>query len=83
MIGGTVIQTFILAWVTFRTDWTKEVRWRYASKRAIVIYIFIDLIGHLKNNWIFMLFLGGRSFEKVGKMEQQETRSCSRMMKSL
>ncbi|XP_019092124.1 PREDICTED: protein DETOXIFICATION 40-like [Camelina sativa] len=31
MIGGTVIQTFILAWVTFRTDWNKEVE--EASKR--------------------------------------------------
>ncbi|CAH9121175.1 unnamed protein product [Cuscuta epithymum] len=25
MIGGTVMQTIILLWVTFRTDWTKEV----------------------------------------------------------
>lgn len=25
MIGGTVIQTLILLWVTFRTDWNKEV----------------------------------------------------------
>lgn len=25
MIGGTVMQTFILLWVTFRTDWNKEV----------------------------------------------------------
>lgn len=25
MIGGTVMQTFILIWVTFRTDWNKEV----------------------------------------------------------
>ncbi|KAG5545549.1 hypothetical protein RHGRI_017900 [Rhododendron griersonianum] len=25
MIGGTVMQTFILIWVTFRTNWTKEV----------------------------------------------------------
>ncbi|KAF3533972.1 hypothetical protein DY000_02042038 [Brassica cretica] len=25
MICGTLIQTVILAWVTFRTDWTKEV----------------------------------------------------------
>ncbi|XP_031278529.1 protein DETOXIFICATION 40-like [Pistacia vera] len=25
MIGGTVIQTFILMWVTFRTDWNEEV----------------------------------------------------------
>ncbi|KAJ4730029.1 Protein DETOXIFICATION [Melia azedarach] len=25
MIGGTVMQTFILMWVTFRTDWNKEV----------------------------------------------------------
>lgn len=25
MIGGTVIQTIILLWVTFRTDWNKEV----------------------------------------------------------
>ncbi|XP_010466426.1 PREDICTED: protein DETOXIFICATION 40-like [Camelina sativa] len=31
MIGGTITQTFILAWVTFRTDWTKEVE--EASKR--------------------------------------------------
>ncbi|WOH13226.1 hypothetical protein DCAR_0832735 [Daucus carota subsp. sativus] len=26
MIGGTVMQTFILLWVTFRTDWKKEVK---------------------------------------------------------
>ncbi|XP_047269722.1 protein DETOXIFICATION 40-like [Capsicum annuum] len=25
MIGGTVMQTFILLWFTFRTDWDKEV----------------------------------------------------------
>ncbi|KAF2304973.1 hypothetical protein GH714_000821 [Hevea brasiliensis] len=25
MIGGTMMQTFILSWVTFRTDWNKEV----------------------------------------------------------
>ncbi|XP_058220309.1 protein DETOXIFICATION 40-like [Rhododendron vialii] len=25
MIGGTIMQTFILIWVTFRTNWTKEV----------------------------------------------------------
>ena len=25
MIGGTFIQTLILIWFTFRTDWTKEV----------------------------------------------------------
>nr|GMC78678.1 protein DETOXIFICATION 40-like [Ipomoea batatas] len=25
MIGGTAMQTFILLWVTFRTDWNKEV----------------------------------------------------------
>ncbi|KAM7254960.1 hypothetical protein ACFE04_020201 [Oxalis oulophora] len=25
MIGGTIMQTFILLWVTFRTDWNKEV----------------------------------------------------------
>ncbi|XP_041023197.1 protein DETOXIFICATION 40-like isoform X1 [Juglans microcarpa x Juglans regia] len=25
MIGGTMMQTFILLWVTFRTDWDKEV----------------------------------------------------------
>ncbi|KAM6549044.1 hypothetical protein CsatB_020720 [Cannabis sativa] len=25
MIGGTVLQTLILLWITFRTDWTKEV----------------------------------------------------------
>jgi len=26
MIGGTVIQTLILIWITLRTDWNKEVR---------------------------------------------------------
>jgi hypothetical protein len=26
MIGGTLMQTLILVWVTFRTDWEKEVR---------------------------------------------------------
>ncbi|KAJ8763773.1 hypothetical protein K2173_003555 [Erythroxylum novogranatense] len=31
MIGGTVMQTIILLWVTFRTDWNKEVE--EASKR--------------------------------------------------
>nr|ACF80989.1 unknown [Zea mays] len=25
VIGGTMMQTLILLWVTFRTDWTKEV----------------------------------------------------------
>ncbi len=25
MIGGTMMQTFILLWVTYRTDWSKEV----------------------------------------------------------
>ncbi|GAU31919.1 hypothetical protein TSUD_271040 [Trifolium subterraneum] len=25
MLGGTVLQTIILLWVTFRTDWNKEV----------------------------------------------------------
>ncbi|KAM7270357.1 hypothetical protein ACFE04_029571 [Oxalis oulophora] len=31
MICGTIMQTFILLWVTFRTDWTKEVE--EAAKR--------------------------------------------------
>ncbi|KAG4981148.1 hypothetical protein AAZX31_12G183400 [Glycine max] len=31
MLGGTVMQTIILLWVTFRTDWTKEVE--EAAKR--------------------------------------------------
>ncbi|CAA6675569.1 unnamed protein product [Spirodela intermedia] len=31
MIGGTVIQTLILIWITFRTDWDKEVQ--EAAKR--------------------------------------------------
>ncbi|KAM3701480.1 hypothetical protein ACJW31_05G176700 [Castanea mollissima] len=31
MIGGTVMQTFILLWTTFRTDWNKEVE--IAKKR--------------------------------------------------
>jgi hypothetical protein len=28
VIGGTMMQTLILLWVTFRTDWTKEVNAR-------------------------------------------------------
>ncbi|GMN58152.1 hypothetical protein TIFTF001_027255 [Ficus carica] len=31
MIGGTVMQTLILIWITFQTDWTKEVE--EATKR--------------------------------------------------
>ncbi|TKY48745.1 TRANSPARENT TESTA protein 12 [Spatholobus suberectus] len=31
MLGGTVMQTIILMWITFRTDWTKEVE--EAAKR--------------------------------------------------
>lgn len=26
MLGGTVLQTIILVWVTFRTDWNNEVK---------------------------------------------------------
>jgi len=26
MIGGTFMQTLILVWVTYRTNWTKEVQ---------------------------------------------------------
>lgn len=33
MIGGTVMQTFILLWVTFRTDWDKEV---YINKEVLI-----------------------------------------------
>ena len=35
MIGGEVIQTLILLWVTWRTDWNKEVCF-------MVYYAFID-----------------------------------------
>jgi MATE family multidrug resistance protein len=31
MIGGTLMQTLILLWVTFRTDWNKEVNMGFSS----------------------------------------------------
>lgn len=57
MICGTLIQTVILAWVTFRTDWTKEVLiFKRFSGRvcpyASTIY-FIDSV-LFKNNWILL-----------------------------
>jgi len=30
MLGGTTMQTIILMWVTFRTDWNKEVKDKFA-----------------------------------------------------
>ncbi|PON68732.1 Multi antimicrobial extrusion protein [Parasponia andersonii] len=44
MIGGTVIQTIILLWITFRTDWNKEVeesikrltKWDNETKESIL-----------------------------------------------
>lgn len=35
MIGGTVLQTLILLWITFRTDWIKEVS--FASQEHLCI----------------------------------------------
>jgi hypothetical protein len=37
MIGGTLIQTTILLWITFRTDWNKEVRASLAFDYQIII----------------------------------------------
>ncbi|XP_076909763.1 protein DETOXIFICATION 40-like [Bidens hawaiensis] len=44
MIGGTTLQTFILLWVTFRTDWDKEMKkskdrvnqWHHKKKEALI-----------------------------------------------
>ncbi|KAK9055547.1 hypothetical protein SSX86_026631 [Deinandra increscens subsp. villosa] len=44
MLGGTTLQTVILLWVTFRTDWEKEVekskdrlsQWDYKKKEALI-----------------------------------------------
>ncbi|THU45150.1 hypothetical protein C4D60_Mb02t14830 [Musa balbisiana] len=35
MIGGTIMQTLILMWVTFRTDWNKEVKIAATVKRYV------------------------------------------------
>ncbi|VVA98832.1 unnamed protein product [Arabis nemorensis] len=35
MIGGTLIQTIILAWVTFKTDWKKEVGAKQISSKYL------------------------------------------------
>ncbi|CDP22168.1 unnamed protein product, partial [Coffea canephora] len=44
MLGGTVMQTIILLWVTVRTNWTKEVeaalkrldKWEDRKKEALL-----------------------------------------------
>jgi hypothetical protein len=40
MIGGTFIQTLILLWITFRTDWNKEV-----NHKSSFQYHIINLMG--------------------------------------
>jgi hypothetical protein len=37
MLGGTVLQTIILVWVTLRTDWDKEVKTQFLFSSQITI----------------------------------------------
>jgi MATE family multidrug resistance protein len=41
MIGGTVMQTAILLWVTLRTDWSKEVAITESYRRKDKIFVSI------------------------------------------
>lgn len=46
MIGGTMLQTLILLWITLRTDWDKEV---------IILYVII--IKHYDSIFIFNTYV--------------------------
>lgn len=43
MLAGTVLQTIILIWVTFRTDWNKEVK-KKGSHMCIYFLYFSSIL---------------------------------------
>ena len=51
MICGTLIQTVILAWVTFRTDWTKEVSLCIPAN----VHLYFTDMRHFNNDRILCL----------------------------
>jgi hypothetical protein len=57
MIGGTLMQTLILAWVTFRTDWDKEVRAVTLHLRYHILLLFL-LSAHLNYTIVLIIPLG-------------------------
>jgi hypothetical protein len=53
MIGGTLLQTLILLWVTFRTDWKKEVSDLmkvYCYKLQNLLDIYRSMLGRKMNH---------------------------------
>ena len=51
MIGGTLIQTIILLWVTFRTDWNKEVNLIFLFLIFFSIYTIFFLFFSFWDKW--------------------------------
>jgi hypothetical protein len=47
MIGGTLIQTLILIWITLRTDWDKEV----SEPPLMIIVLSVTNRGRLADKW--------------------------------
>jgi hypothetical protein len=43
MIGGLVVQTLVLIWVTFRTDWNKEVYFQNLKEHILFTYMYFHL----------------------------------------
>lgn len=59
MIGGTIMQTLILIWVTYRTDWKKEVKsFKYFSIKATTILLHVNFTASIYSP--FLLGLNGR-----------------------
>jgi hypothetical protein len=43
MIGGTFMQTLILVWVTYRTNWTKEVQIAITYSNLVLCILQIEV----------------------------------------
>jgi hypothetical protein len=71
MIGGTLMQTLILIWVTFRTNWDKEVCCHVGPKDMFASFFFDknskfgDPVAKSKSVHVCPLVAGGRSPEKI------------------
>ena len=73
MIGGTFMQTLILLWVTFRTDWNKEVISKVtATKSRIEITSNSCMLFTLELRGSFVLHAGGRGQEEIEQVGGQE-----------
>ena len=68
MICGTLIQTVILAWVTFRTDWTKEV----SLCLSTYIQLYVIVLIHFKTNRIFFLLQVEEASKRLDKWSNKK-----------